>query len=421
MTRSSSNSSCMKHTMPNMQDTKASILPWRFWPAICGGHSSLLTSLPTSKHVTAAKSTNHPLSHWLDSSSPYHFPHPVGGSISVDFMTGLPKTAKGHDAICVFVDRLSKYVHIIPTKLSQTAIQFATVFRDNNFRPHGMPKSLVSDRDPKFTSDFRRELFAQLDTHLNLSTAYHPQTDGQTKNANRHIGAYLRHYIAPYQRDWDKHLTCAEFALNSHRSSTTGFTPFDMVYGRHPITPLTLANEIVTVNSDKTPLSVEDFIRNWHMDLQTAKAGMETAQQRQQRYANRHRRDLQFEPGDLVMITTSDIKIRTLAAKFKQRWIGPHPITHRTGAVTYRIKLSPGLKRLHPIFHASKLKALETSDPNPSVIAPTWILTPRTMWNTRYLRSLSHEYSGPPSSHNTGLSGLHGIRLNIRVGSQLRN
>ena len=301
---------------------------------------------------------------------PLSIPTTCWESISVDFMTGLPKTAKGHDSICVFVDRLSKYVHIIPTKMSQTAIQFATVFRDNIFRLHGMPKSLVSDRDPKFTSDFWREFFSQLGTHFNLSTAYHPQTDGQTENANRHIGAYLCHYIAPYQKDWDQHLTCAEFALNNHRSSTTGFTPFYMVYGRHPITPLTLTNEIVTVNSDKTPLSVEDFIRNWHMDLQTAKASMETVQQRQQRYANRHRRDLQFEPGDLVMISTSDIKIRTLAAKFKQRWIGPHPITHRTGAVTYRIQLPPALKRLHPIFHVSKLKALEESDLNPSVIAP---------------------------------------------------
>jgi hypothetical protein len=165
-------------------------------------------------------------------------------------------------------------------------------------------------------------------------------------------------------------LTCAEFTLNNHRSSTTGFAPFYIVYGRHPITPLTLTNEIVKINSDKIPLSLEDFIRTWHMDLQTAKASMETAQQRQQRYANGHRRDLQFEPGDLVEISTTDIKIRTLAANLKQRWIGPHPITHRTGAVTYRIKLPPSLKRLHPIFHVSKLKALETSDLNPSIIAP---------------------------------------------------
>jgi hypothetical protein len=106
------------------------------------------------------------------------------------------------------------------------------------------------------------------------------------------------------------------------------------------------------------------------MDLQTAKASMETAQQRQHRYANLHRRDVQFEPGDLVYINAQDINIRTRAAKFKQRWIGPHTITHRTGAVTYRIKLPPNLKRIHHIFHVSKLKAHKTSDLNPPIISP---------------------------------------------------
>jgi hypothetical protein len=285
-------------------------------------------------------------------------------------MIGLPKTAKGNDTICVFVDRLSKYVHIIPTKGTNSAIQFASIFRDTIFRLHGIPKSIVSDRDPKFTSDFWKTLFELLGTHLNLSTAYHPQTDGQTENANRHVSAYLRHYIAPYQKDWDTHLACAEFALNNHRSSSTGFTPFYMVYGRHPNTPLTLTNEVVDINTDNTPLTVETFIKNWHMDLQTARASIETAQIRQQRYANRSRRDVQFKEGDMIYIDSTDIKLRTLAAKFKQRWIGPHKVTHRTGAVTYRIQLPSTLKRIHPVFHVSKLKGHKTSPLNPPVIAP---------------------------------------------------
>jgi hypothetical protein len=177
---------------------------------------------------------------------PLAIPNRCWDSVSVDFMTTLPKTAREYDAIAVFVDRLSKYVHIIPTKLTITAIQFANIFRDNIFRLHGMPLSLISDCDPCFTSDFWTILFKSLGTHLNLSTAYHPQADGQTKNANRHIGAYLRHYIDPYQKDWDQHLTCAEFALNNHRSSSTGFTPFYMVFGQHPHTPLSLTNEVET-------------------------------------------------------------------------------------------------------------------------------------------------------------------------------
>jgi hypothetical protein len=106
------------------------------------------------------------------------------------------------------------------------------------------------------------------------------------------------------------------------------------------------------------------------MDLKTAKASMETAQQRQQHYANQHRQHIQFELGDLVMISTHDMKMRTLAARFKQRWIGQYPVTHGTGAVIYRICLPPNLKRLHPMFHMSKLKAHKTSPLNPPVIAP---------------------------------------------------
>jgi hypothetical protein len=97
---------------------------------------------------------------------------------------------------------------------------------------------------------------------------------------------------------------------------------------------------------------------------------MESAQERQQRYANQHRRDVTYEPGQLIYISSADIKIRTLAAKFKQRWIGPFPITHRTGAVTYRIRLPPVLRRLHPVFHVSKLKLHKSSDLNPAVVPP---------------------------------------------------
>jgi hypothetical protein len=265
------------------------------------------------------------------------------------------------------VDRLSL---TIPTKMTITAIQFATLFQDNIFRLHGMPLSLILDRDPRFTSDFWTVLFKSLGTHLNLCTAYHPQTDGQTENTNRHIGAYLWHYIDPYQKDWDQHLTCAEFALNNHRSSTTGFAPFYMVFGQHPHTLLSLTNEITTVHSDNTPLSVDDFIKNWHMDLATARASMETAQERQKRYANQHRCDVSYVPGQLVYISIADIKIMTLAAKFKQGWIGPWPVTHRTGAVTYRIRLPPERRRLHPVFYVSKLKIHLTSYLNPAVMAP---------------------------------------------------
>jgi hypothetical protein len=149
-------------------------------------------------------------------------------SVSLAFMVRLPRTRRGYDAIAVFVDRLSKYVRTIPTKTDMSAIQFANVFQDTIFKHHGIPKTLVSDLDSKFTSEFWKVLFKTLGTKLNMSSSYHPQTDRQTEIMNRHIIAYLRHFIAPLGKDWAKHLVNAEFALNNHTSSTTGYSSFSL-------------------------------------------------------------------------------------------------------------------------------------------------------------------------------------------------
>ncbi len=108
-------------------------------------------------------------------------------SVSLDFMVRLPRTIQGHDAIAVFVDRLPNHVRIIPVQTHMSAIQIANVFQDTIFKHHGIPKTLVSDRDSKFTSEFWKVLFKTLGTRLNMSSSYHPQTDGQTEFMNRHI------------------------------------------------------------------------------------------------------------------------------------------------------------------------------------------------------------------------------------------
>jgi hypothetical protein len=173
-----------------------------------------------------------------------------------------------------------------------------------------------------------------------------------------------------------------------------------MVFGRHPHTPLTLSNGVTTVHSDNTPLYMNDFIKNWHMDLATAHASMETAQKQQQRYANQHRRDVSYVPGHLNRWHQD----QDSHGKFKQRWIGPWPVTHRTGAVTYRIRLPQELCCLHPVFHVSKLKQHLTSDLNPAIVAPDVSLNlddvasiqSRRSWKAGYLIRWDLPY-GPES------------------------
>ncbi|KAJ9520936.1 hypothetical protein QJQ45_014130 [Haematococcus lacustris] len=148
--------------------------------------------------------------------------------VSMDLITQLPSTAAGHDAIVVFVDKLTKMIHAVPTTTTVTAPILARIFFDHVFRLHGLPKVIVSDRDPRFTAAFWKELFHLTGTHLNMSTANHPQTDGQTERANRTLEDMLRNFVSPHHDDWDTHLTAAEFAYNSSVHAATGFTPFHL-------------------------------------------------------------------------------------------------------------------------------------------------------------------------------------------------
>jgi hypothetical protein len=136
-------------------------------------------------------------------------------SVSMNFITQLPVTKKGYDDIAVFVDRLSKIFYFAPTYTDCSAIDIARLFNDTVFKHHGLPSELILDRDPRFTSKFWTELTRLLGTKLKMSTAFHPQTNGQTERSNRVLEDYLRHYISPSQNDWDEWLPQAEFSVNN--------------------------------------------------------------------------------------------------------------------------------------------------------------------------------------------------------------
>lgn len=171
-------------------------------------------------------------------------PHPPRrwDQVSMDLITQLPRTKSGNDAIVVVVDKYSKMLHCFPTTTTVTAPQLAKLFFDEIVRHHGVPSSIISDRDPRFTSSFWQQLWKQLGTKLAMSTAYHPQTDGQTERANRTIEEMLRAYVNSKQNDWDQHLTAVEIAYNNSKQMSTGFSPFYLNYGQHPSTPLSVSS-----------------------------------------------------------------------------------------------------------------------------------------------------------------------------------
>ncbi|KAF1325449.1 Pol protein, partial [Globisporangium splendens] len=172
--------------------------------------------------------------------APLPIPQDCWKSVSMDFVFGFPEDKARNTGVVVFVDRLSKMVHVAPVRKHVTAQETACLFLEHVFRYHGLPESIVSDRDPRFTAAFWRELFRLLGTDLAMSTADHPETDGQTERVNRVVEDILRSIAVDHPRDWSRWLPYAEFAINSSEHASTAVTPFYFNSLRHPRVPATL-------------------------------------------------------------------------------------------------------------------------------------------------------------------------------------
>ena len=213
----------------------------------------------------------------------------------------LPKTTSGHDAILVVIDRLSKMAHFLPTRTTITAPQTAKLFIDNIFRLHELPKSLIIDRDTRFTSTFWQSIFKSLGTHLKMSTSFHPKIDGQTERTNRTLITGIRSYINTLHSNWDSLLPTLEFVYNNSTQKSTRFSPFFLNYGFNPSTPVT-----TTPASSHVPAAT-DFLTTLQQSLDLAKQHLTKAQQQQSTQANKHRCSQQFSIGDKVLLSTQNL------------------------------------------------------------------------------------------------------------------
>uniref|UniRef100_A0A2N9GLL5 Reverse transcriptase n=1 Tax=Fagus sylvatica TaxID=28930 RepID=A0A2N9GLL5_FAGSY len=247
--------------------------------------------------ITCRKAKSKVLPHGLY--TPLPVPSEPWVDISMDFVLGLPRTKRGRDSIFVVVDRFSKMAHFIPCHKTDDATNIADLFFREIVRLHGVPWSIVSDRDVKFLSYFWKVLWGKLGTKLLFSTTCHLQTDGQTEVVNRTLTQLLRTVVHKNLKTWEDCLPFIEFAYNRAMHTTTSYSPFEIVYGFNPLTPLDLMPLPVDGRSSLDGQKKVELVKSLHerVRLQIAQKNERVAAQ-----ANKGRRRVIFEPGDWVKI-----------------------------------------------------------------------------------------------------------------------
>jgi len=271
----------------------------------------------------------------------------------MDFVGALSKTRKGFNSIWVIVDRLKKLAHFVPIKTGMSVVRLAEIYIEQIARLHGIPSSIVSDRDPRFTSKFWESLQAALGTKLRLSSAYHPQTDGQTEMTIQSLEDLLRACVLEQGVSWFKCLPLIEFTYNNIFHSSIGMAPFEALYGRRCRTLL------CWYESGEIALLGPEVVQETMEKVKMIQEKMRASQSRQKTYHDKRRKDIEFQVDDHVFLRVNPVTgvARALKCwKLTPRFVGLFEIVEKVGVVAYRIALPPSLSNLHDVFHVSQLR-----------------------------------------------------------------
>ncbi|KAL5498599.1 hypothetical protein ACEPAH_1953 [Sanghuangporus vaninii] len=319
------------------------ILRRYWWPKLSGDVRAYVRGCDRCQRTKALRTTRAKVLH------PNEVPEAPWQIVTVDLIGELPES-NGFNAICVIVDRFSKQIHAIPTTTKLTAEGMAKIYRDQVFRLHGLPRKIIHDRGVQFDAKMMRELYKLLHIEGNPSTAYHPQTDGQTERVNQELEQYLRLYVNHRQSDWTDWLALAEFAYNNREHSATKLSPFFVNSGVHPI-------DFTGVRTTSSNLSAEEFAKHVKEIHEQAQANLVQANEDMKRFHDRHSgRSEEYVTGQKVFLDGWNIKTIRPTKKMDDKWFGPFEIVEKVGASAYWLKLPKTWKKLHPVFNEVLIK-----------------------------------------------------------------
>ncbi|GJT73626.1 putative reverse transcriptase domain-containing protein [Tanacetum coccineum] len=281
-------------------------------------------------------------------------------NITMDFVTKLPKTSQGYDTIWVIVDRLTKSAIFTPMRETDPLDKLARLYLKEVVTRHGIPVSIICDRDPRFASNFWRSLQNALGTNLDMSTAYHPQTDGQSERTIQTLEDMLRACAIDFGKGWVNHLPLVEFSYNNSYHASIKAAPFEALYGRKCRSPVcwTEVGEAQILGPELIQETTEKIIQ--------IKQRMQAARDRQKSYADLKRKPMEFQVGDKVMLKVSPWKgvVRFgKRGKLNPRYVGPFKVLEKVGEVAYKLELPEELSRVHNTFHVSNLKKCHADEP----------------------------------------------------------
>ena len=270
----------------------------------------------------------------------------------MDFVTYLPRKTRRHDVVWVIVDRLTKSAHFLVVQMTFTLEEFYRLYLREIVRLHGVQVSIVLDRDPRFTTHFWKSFQKAMGTQLTMSTAFHPQTDGQSKRTIQVLEDMLRACILDLKGSWEEHLPLVVFAYNNSYQASIQMEPYRALYGR-PYRSL-----IYWTKVGELSVTGLNLIRDTFEKVDLIRKRFLTAQSQHKSYADRRHQPLKFEVGDHVFLKVMPKRgvVRFgKRGKLAPRCIEPFEMLERVGTIAYRLALLPSLSGVHEVFHVSML------------------------------------------------------------------